>query len=114
MFTLTFYTDWRPPFNITIGNGPPLEGYINDSGSPQVEVPGLPSGRQSVIVWFGVGDSRPVGTITVLKPVPPAAKWGAILAIAAIVASIVYKQGKKWYRRKRQKKSDDGDFHLPR
>jgi hypothetical protein len=112
-FTLTFYTEWRTPFNITIGSSPPLEGYIDETGLPQVEVPGLPPGRQRITVWFGVGDSKRVGIITVLKPIRPAIKWGAFVAVvafAAIVGGVAYKQAKKWHRRKRQKRRDGIDL----
>jgi hypothetical protein len=58
---------WKSEISITgrfmYGDVPPLEGYISSGRSRQVEIPGLPSGRQQATVSLGVGKSGPVGKV---------------------------------------------------
>jgi hypothetical protein len=111
---LTFHESWDTPFFIRVGgSGGPITGELDRRGQPIVHLPALRRGRYAIqmstdqVEWSVVGvlivkESKNTGTIAIV-----------VVAVGAAVTA-----GALWYhtaakRKKRQKRSDEGERYQP-
>jgi hypothetical protein len=109
---LTFPTDSPGPFFVRVGGRDLGDCPIGERGRRVLQLPGLSTGEHLVqqssdnVTWVTLG---------VLRVKPPT-NWNAVVASAALIASILlglWRFQNSATRRKRQKRSDDGQRYEP-
>jgi hypothetical protein len=107
-FTMTFWAQWKLPFNVTLGGAAPIHGRLDEFGNPQIDVPGLPAGQKKIIVQLSDGPDKVIGFISVKGGF----QWALTLTFSAVALLVVGLYAYRWAKseepQKRKKESDGG------
>jgi hypothetical protein len=111
---LTFREAFAIPFFIRIGPREPIEGFRDSNGNSAVQLPALPVGSHVIQQSANKTEWQTVGVLTVKPPINWTLIWGVLVSIIAVVAVLSWRYYASLQKRKRQKRSDEGErLQLP-